>query len=134
MELTKQTSIAYFCKECGSASVDYGTLTGSSAVCKACGWKGTVEGLLQHTFSHESGTDDQMVKDFMVDVRKVYAANSKSLVLLLAKWGFLPQPVQPRLVGRYIAAMAQASLEAVFRVRTELEKERVEKGRTHGGS
>lgn len=127
METSTGKSVAYFCPACGSSSVEFGTLTGSKGKCNACDWTGKTEQLMQHAFEHQHGTDENIVRDMMNDFRKLYAASTRHLAVFLVKWGFL-DTLEPKLVTRYVAAMAAASLTAVFRVRQEIEKERVDGG------
>ena len=127
MAAVVESSIAYFCPRCGSPSVDFGKLTGSSACCKACGWTGVNSQLMQHAFKQEHGTDERIIQDMMNDFRKMYGTHGTLLAVFLQKWGFLTT-LDAALLTRYIAAMAGASLRAVFEVRQELEKERVNGG------
>lgn len=124
MNSNTTTTTAYFCPECGSPSVTYGTLAGSQASCAACSWVGSVEGLLAHVFSHEHGTPDDVTQAFVNDVRRMYALTAVDLGRLLLKWGFIGS-ADPKLLGRYIAAMAIASVTALLETRAALEKERL---------
>jgi len=131
MEETKR-SVAYFCPECGSASIDYSVLVGGNATCKTCGWVGSNEKLVAYQFSHDFNDDAEALHYLMNDVRKVYGAASKLFGELLLKWGFLDYKqtkegiqLNPKQLARYMAAAAQASLRAIIAEREKMEKERV---------
>ena len=119
--------VAYFCSACGSSSVEYGSLTGSSASCKACKWSGTTEQLMQHAFEHEHGSDTQVLTSMMNDLRQLYAKNATELAIFLSKWGFI-EGLNKKEIARYLAAISSASLRAVIKVRQGLEEERVDGG------
>ncbi len=123
-------SVSHFCPECGSASLDYGTLVGSLAKCTVCNWKGPREGLLAHTFRHEHGSDTDVLKAILNDMRLNYAGAAKLFGDTLIKWGFVAVDsagnINKRHVARYISSMAMASFKAIIEVRQQLEKERID--------
>ena len=128
MQAVTGQSIAYFCSRCGSASVEYSQLSGGNASCNACGWEGKTEQLMQHAFKQEQGSNEEMLRQMMNDIRKVYAGSAADLAVFLHKWGFI-SAMNPKEVTRYVAAIGSSTLQAVLRVRQEIEKERI-----HGGS
>lgn len=121
MEETKR-SVAYFCHECGSPSVTYSPF-GGAAECRVCGWTGSTEKLLEHKFSHERGSDTEILYDLSNDIRKAYGLSAKAFGDVLIKWGFFDGKNVKQL-SRYMVAMATASVQALLKTRADIEKER----------
>lgn len=130
MEAAKR-DVAYFCPECGSASIEYSVLAGGAASCKVCGWTGVREKLIAYSFRHDFPNGEEALHALMNDVRKVYASASKLFAETLFKWGFLDYTetregvqLDSKQLARYMAAAAQASLKAIIAERQKMEKER----------
>lgn len=119
----KTGTIAYFCPDCGSPSVSYSPLVGSKASCEACGWSGTSSELLAHAFEHDHGTDTDVAIAFTNDVRRAYGQAAGSFAEVLLKWGFFDGK-NTKMLARYVAAMALASVQALLNTRKEIEKEK----------
>jgi hypothetical protein len=127
---------AYFCPTCGGADVTASLLAGGNAQCEVCSWKGQVEDLLVHHFSHGSGSQDEIARQFFLDIRNLFARTfATELGALLMKWGFL-ETVTPdsnqetrqrlgRALARYIGVIAQSAAKGIFETRAQLEKERI---------
>ena len=121
---------ALFCAACGSADVNASALTGGEASCNVCSWKGTTEELAAFHFKHELGSDEQVFRQFFLDLRKILSARfAQDLGQMLIKWGFLDapdaknMPVVQRHLARYVGAVAKAIAETVVKTRAEIEKE-----------
>ena len=122
-------SQVYFCPRCGSTSLTLPALAGGIASCKACDWVGGSHDLLTTAFTHEHGTDAELIKRFMGELRVVLAKeSSKGIGLLLHKWGFIDtlqtgggEIINPDSLSRYMTAISKATLEAILTVREELE-------------
>ena len=123
--------IAYFCPECGSAKITASTLAGGAASCGVCTWQGSTTDLLTYTFQHALGSQDEIVRQFLLDARTVI---SKSFAIqigsLLVRWGFVDDPTPSNVkavnkqLARYVGAIATAVVKAVFETRGKVEKER----------
>lgn len=128
------TSLVTLCPSCGSASVDVvgGTILNAPdapSTCKGCGWEGRRDQLVGAVFQHQMGSDAQILHTIVNDLRNSVAKQlSLPIGRFLLKWGFLNTPVDARELSRYMVAVAQAMLRAVFETREQIEKER-----THGG-
>ena len=120
----QEKSVAYFCTQCGSPSVEFSSLAGGHATCKACGWSGPREKLAAHAFSHEHGTDVQALVSCLNDLRSTLAQSGKELAVYLRKWGFWDGS-DPKSLAKFLNAMAQASFKALVEEKQQAEKERV---------
>jgi hypothetical protein len=130
--------VAYFCPECGGASVESMKLVGSSAHCKTCGWEGSNTQLVAYSFEHEFSDGAEAVRYLMNDLRRVYAAAAKLLGEFLMKWGFLDVvetkegvTLNSKQLSRYVAAIAQATMKAIVKERAKMEQEKIS-GRASG--
>ena len=122
---------AKFCPRCNSPSVEYATLVltvDSKASCEACGWKGMRADLLTSPVVHDMGSPDEVVQRFVSDFRNVIAKECGiTFARWLSRWGFLPADAKGQAIclGRYLTAIARASITAVLDERKKIEKERV---------
>lgn len=128
---------ARFCPNCGSPSVEAGMVLlveGSVTPydCKACGWHGGEGALLNIPFSHELGSDENILVHLMGDLRTVLAKHCAiPLGGFLLKWGFLERALNgghivlnPKQLSRYMTAISKAVLTAVIEERQQQEKEK----------
>jgi hypothetical protein len=79
---------------------------------------------MQHAFRQEQGSDEEILKQMMNDLRQLYAKNATELAIFLRKWGFI-DGLNKAEIARYVAAIGSSTLQAVVQVRQQLEKERV---------
>lgn len=115
----------YVCPDCGSALVEYSTLVGGEARCGACEWQGPSSELLAVAVH---GNEDQVFQAIRTDLRSIFAKTASEWALFLGKWGFVPQTggrLDTAVLTKYLTHIAGGVLEAIFRLRQELEKERV---------
>lgn len=137
--LPTTTAKVVFCPECGSPSIETGTgvilasdpgKIGSS--CKACGWKGMVSDLAATTLQHTFGSDEELTKALVGDLRVLLAKEGAVLFgKFLMKWGFLDVQQTPkgsvintRQLSRYIVAIGRATLTAIVEERQKIETEK----------
>lgn len=126
---TPPVSKALFCPRCHSPSVEFGVLAGQSpAKCLACGWAGTRDDLLASPFSHNMGSEEEVLMRFVNDFRNMVAKDfAVVLGRFLTRWGFLPQ--EPRemskALAKYIQNIAKATITSVLQTRQEIEKEKI---------
>lgn len=119
----------YLCPVCGSASVDYGALVGSTATCRICSWEGQRELLVSAPFAHTNGDRVGIALELSNDIRRIVGSPAfmKDQLQFLERWGFidrkLPQKELVRHVARYASAVARGMLKAVIEEREALEKE-----------
>ena len=111
-----------FCPECGSASVEYSTLSGGAASCKKCEWKGVKEELLVSVLSHDFSDPNQLITLFARDLRNMMGkVLANPLVELLAKWGFFTDPKNLQLTMKestlYIQTAARAMAVSLMQTR-----------------
>lgn len=123
------TAVAHFCPKCGSSNISGAStevlLEGGLVRCEACAWSGAKGLLVGVPFSHEMGGQEDIVKALMADLRGTIAREAgASFAGFLTKWGFMPTP-DPKLLARYLAAIARATLGAIIKERAEIDKERV---------
>jgi hypothetical protein len=119
-----------FCPQCGSASLSFVQSLmqpfEGGASCSACGWSGKGEELASMEFSHEFASEEEIVKALVGDLRVTIAKDAgASYAGFLSKWGFLPSP-DPKLLARYLAAIARATLNAIMKERALIDKEKVD--------
>ena len=129
MAITTKTvaDLAYFCPECGAASVEFSELAGGAASCKVCGWKGPREKLIGHVFQHDQGSGMEAFQNMLNDMRKVYAQAAPQIGAFLLKWGFADETagkLNVRQLSRYVAAMAREALKALILERQKMEQEK----------
>jgi hypothetical protein len=119
--------VAYFCPECGGASVTFSALAGGVATCKTCNWSGAREQLVAYTFEHGFDGAHDIVIALVGDLRRLVSRDAKEFGRILAKWGFIdPElPSAARQLTRYLAAIARGIAHALVEERTAIEKERV---------
>lgn len=125
---------AWFCPTCGGADVTASSLAGGDATCNICGWKGPVEGLAVFHFNQDMGSQEQILRNIFMDLRKMMGvAFAQQLGTVLMKWGFMDVPdgsnqaATVKLLSRYTAAAARGILKGVIEERGTIEKEK------HGG-
>ena len=120
-------SAAYFCPECGAASIEYSSsVIGGLASCRICGWAGAAKDLLSYSFQQSTGTPDEAMQGMLNDMRSAYASSAQHFAAVLRKWGFIEAgPGMAKQATRYVAAMARASFMAIIQTREAIEKERV---------
>lgn len=117
-----------FCPQCGSASVDFSVLAGSTARCRGCHWEGKDDELLivpiQHEFTFGNAS---MLVEMMNDVRRLLAGElGLPYLRFMLKWGFLEGNID-NLAGtldrkkfaRYLAVIGHSILTAVILERTK---------------
>lgn len=119
----------YFCRECGSPSIERSMLDGGTASCRACGWAGTTTQLAAMPISHKFGGDAELLTSLVGDLRTILAREvGVTLVRFLQKWGFFTNETDRVLMakqaGRYMAAIARGIVTAVLEERDRMEVER----------
>ena len=113
---------AVFCPACGAASIDQ-DLVGDSASCRVCTWAGPAHELAALHFEGSGGTDEEVLRNFFLDLRGVLGARFASeIAALLTRWGFLGA-AEPRILARYLAAAARAMVTSIVEERGRIEKE-----------
>jgi hypothetical protein len=119
------------CPRCGASSVDFSSLAGGGAECRACGWSGTNDALLMMPFDHFFGGDDGVAVALVNDLRAIFSAPevATKLIRFLTRWGFVRvgpdgKPNKDQ-ATRYIAAMALGLFKVVVEEREKEERERV---------
>lgn len=125
-------SVAVFCPRCGSASIAKSAAMGSaidlgdstSYLCGACKWEGPRSEVLAVPFTQGQGDDESIIRSMMGDLRTTLAQKFASAFLpFLLKWGFLSQPLDTKVVARYIAAVAAGILTSVLAERKKIAEE-----------
>lgn len=113
------------CPECGSADIEVQEPT-QAAQCNGCHeWVGSAEDLVVQKFSHEMGSDEQIFKSMVTDLRNILAQEFLgSFGKFLMKWGFISKGVTPAILSRYVVAVAQATMSAILEERRKIEQER----------
>ena len=126
MNLTKTADKAYFCPQCNSPSVEIAELVGGLCTCMDCRWKGVKDDLVVHVFQHELGSNEEVIQQFAREFKGIIGRHfAGPLAQLLHKWGFfMSNPPQPTELTRYAVAVGKASIDAILKVRAEMEKER----------
>ena len=124
----------YACAECGSPSVEFSSLVGGNAECKACEWRGTREGLVAIPVQRGglAGAEQTFLAMYN-DFRAIFRDTATPLTQFLVKWGFVEavqrgrkiQVVEPKKVVRYVNAIFQGALLAVLNTREKYAKEKV---------
>ena len=120
------------CPQCGSASVNFSSLVGGSATCRACHWEGRTEDCFTSDVHHVGGTAESTALAFSNDYRKLFQSKSFAvdLVRFLVRWGFVSAvdsgsgiSLDNKLALRYINAIAQSGLKAIIQEREKIELE-----------
>ena len=112
------------CPACGSADIEM-VETVLSASCNGCSWAGSIEDLVVQAFQHEMGSDEQIFKAMVTDLRNILAKDFlDSFGKFLLKWGFISSGVTPVILSRYVIAVAQATMSAILEERRKIEQER----------
>ena len=116
----------YLCPECGSPSLEYPYETGLVATCLACGWSGKQDQMFVTPIVHMEGSADNIVTQLVNGLRRLLATPKFGIPFgkFLVKWGFIEQPVNTKILGRYYAACAVGIVTAVIKERQKIEKER----------
>lgn len=117
---------ARVCPKCHGPAVDYSEMAGGEASCRngACGWRGRREELVVIQFSHQFADQQEMLRHMSKDLRNTIARSAaQDFGRFLVKWGFLSQPLQPREMARYFAAMAVGIVKAIFEERQKILEE-----------
>jgi hypothetical protein len=124
--------VAYFCPECGSASIEFSQLAGGRGSCNVCNWIGRREEMVGYAFEHDFSDGGEAVQYMLNDLRKVFAAASKLYGEFLMKWGFLEVKqtrggvqLNTKQLSRYVASMALATFKAILETRNKMEQERL---------
>lgn len=120
------------CPECGSASVEFSGLAGGKAECGTCGWVGTTDRLISVPFDNTMGSSVEVARAIRIDLRRVFALTAKEFIRFLIKWGFVPaverrgniEVSNQKTAVRYMNAISQATLRAIFEERQKVERER----------
>jgi hypothetical protein len=126
-------SAAYFCPECGSASLDMPMLSGGPVTCRGCSWVGDMKLLLTVPISHTLGSQEEIAYRLMSELRLTLAKFcALPLGKFLLEWGFVDavdsaqgKVINPRQLGRYMTVICGAILKSVIEEREKISKERV---------
>lgn len=119
-------SVAYFCPECGSPSLQLPTLVGGVAECQACSWVGGQSDLVASPFKHDLGSSNEIAVLMAGDLRVLMAKEvGPPMALFLKKWGFLSEPLNPKQLARYLSAASREMLVSILKERAAMEKERI---------
>jgi hypothetical protein len=117
-------TVAYFCPQCGGASLDFSEIEGGDATCRSCTWKGAGRERVAYPFKHDFISDESMLLSMMQDMRVIFAASSKMYAEFFMKWGFLKVgPGTAQHLARFMAGAARAVLTAIIEERERIEKE-----------
>lgn len=129
----------FVCSTCGSPSVEFSSLVGGAASCKACGWVGSREGLASIPVKQSGLLDaDQTFLAMYNDFRKIVRTMAPPLTHFLVQWGFVGAVqrrdgsvtiTEPRTALRFVNAVFQGAFKSVLDTREAIEKERVERER-----
>lgn len=118
-----QTAILSLCPRCGGSDIEE---KGVNAFCQSCTWHGPVDELLVSPFKHELGSDEQIFKSMVTDLRNLLAKEfAKSFGAFLKKWGFISDRTTAVELSRYVVGVAKSTMHAIIEVRREIEQERV---------
>jgi len=126
--MSNDNATLHMCPKCSSAAITtviVDELTGGTPefLCEACGWRGTVQDVVAVPFSHDWQNQAGLADALVSDLRLRLAKNlGREFLEYLIRWGFMTAP-EPRLLGRYLAAIAQAIVTSIIEVRLALEKE-----------
>lgn len=116
------------CPDCGSADVDTASVEFAGTLgagCNSCPWVGSTGDLVVQQFRHEMGSDEQIFKSMVTDLRNILAKEFLgSFGKFLMKWGFISKGVTPVILSRYVVAVAQATMSAILEERRKIEQER----------
>jgi len=129
----RDNAVLHMCPECSSAAIATvitDELTGGTPefLCGACGWRGTAQDVIAVPFSHAWQSQEGLANALVSDLRLRLAKNlGKEFLEYLIRWGFMTTP-EPKLLGRYLVAIAQAVVTAIIDVRLALEKEAANAG------
>jgi len=119
--------VAYVCPQCGSANISTdreSSVLQTDAVegiasCHNCGWTDKTTKLAAVTLGNPFGGKEQTLDAFASDV---LTTTTKECILpigqLLIRWGFIDgKKIDQRQFSRYIAAIAQATVQAIVETR-----------------
>lgn len=119
-----------FCPECGSAHIEQTNILAAADYsndmfkCVSCEWVGRRDQLAISEITHQMGTNEDIFITLMNDLRNLLAKDvGVSLGGFLMKWGFI-STMNPKILGRYLSAIARAILTAVLQERVKIEKEK----------
>lgn len=122
--------ILCLCPSCGSALVEIdqsNLLVGEPPTCrcKSCSFVGSQDQFVGVDFHHEfKGGREEMTAVLMEDIKIILAKTfSVSFGSFLLKWGFVQHPINAKQLGRYVAAVAKATLTAVIQEREAIARE-----------
>jgi hypothetical protein len=127
------SSVLKHCPGCGSPSIEelptglVDSRTGEQHLrvrCTSCKWAGAREELVVQEFTHEMGSDEQVLQSMVNDLRNVLAKEfAKSFGSFLLKWGFISRNISAQELSRYVVAVARFTLAAIIETRQEIERE-----------
>lgn len=128
------------CPRCGSAGVDYGQISGSTAHCRGCQWHGTREDLLLLSVDHTFLSDESMAMAMVNDMRQLLSGElGLPYLKFLIKWGFVKadvlspgNTVDRKQFATYLAAIVTGVLTSILTCRSNLETSKEES--VHGKS
>ena len=131
--LTSTPELLHLCPECGSPSVDYSSLEGGDASCRACKWSGRRDDLLVMPASHSFGSGLESLVAMHNSWRGLFGKFATDIVRFLLEWGFIASReengklhLDESLARRYITVAASAALVAVLGEREKIEKEKAD--------
>jgi hypothetical protein len=114
------------CPQCGSAGVDFSTLSGGNGQCRGCKWVGPARELLVVPFTHSFMNDESAMMHFTQDLRQILARDMGVVLLrYLVKWGFIrttevegqPLQIDRKQFTRYLVAIAKGIVGAILEER-----------------
>ena len=114
----------YVCPQCGSAAVDYSSLSGGVASCRnrSCRWEGPKDDLLLVAASDDLPMEHTLVS-LAQDIRSTLSGEvGVALLRFLVKWGFVEvrkgAGTDKKAVAGYLAAISVGVLNAVLKERS----------------
>lgn len=117
------------CPRCGSASVDFGHMSGSEAQCRGCQWRGSREDLLLLPVNHEFISDESMALTMVNDMRQLLSGElGLPYLKFLIKWGFVKSDVldpgntvDRKQFAAYLAAITAGVLTSILKRRADFD-------------
>lgn len=122
-----------FCPSCMSATIDASVLVGGSASCRTCQWKGQLEDCVVKGIDHEFASQEEIFRTFGRDVQLIVVQfGAEAIGRMLRKWGFIKDPIDSKILGRYVKAIARGIATEIVKERETIEKESAQE-ETHRG-
>lgn len=130
--MNEQQDVVRFCPQCGSPSVDFSSLVGGDAKCRACDWAGVREKLLLVPINHAFVNGEEALVNMMSALRRHLSGElGVPYLKFLLEWGFIQADLQNiagtldrKIFSRYLAVIARAIMVALLEEREKIALEK----------